>query len=136
MKKQSKKVDIFSHRCMACASTRERRGKENKCPVQAHNPLVRQNSVSDARHNKGWLHALTSRFSEKENYFFDFYFLTFQVNGQNVVGLEDREITGIINQCGDVVTVTIMPSFVYKHIVKHMASSLITKFMDHSIPDL
>lgn len=58
-----------------------------------------------------------------------------EVNGQNVVGLKDKEITAIVNECGQVVTVTIMPSFVYKHMMKHMASSLV-KFMDHNIPDL
>nr|AEE65455.1 syntenin [Penaeus monodon] len=58
-----------------------------------------------------------------------------EVNGQNVVGLKDKEVSAIINECGQVVTVTIMPSFVYKHMMKHMASSL-KKFMDHSIPDL
>lgn len=59
-----------------------------------------------------------------------------EVNGQNVVGLKDKEVTAIINECGQVVTVTIMPGFVYKHMMKHMASSLVTKFMDHSIPDM
>ncbi|XP_071533559.1 syntenin-1-like isoform X2 [Panulirus ornatus] len=58
-----------------------------------------------------------------------------EVNGQNVVGLKDKEVSAIINECGQVVTVTIMPSFVYKHMMKHMASSLV-KFMDHSVPDL
>ncbi|CAL4133726.1 unnamed protein product [Meganyctiphanes norvegica] len=59
-----------------------------------------------------------------------------EVNGQNVVGLKDKEVTAIINECGQVVTVTVMPAFVYKHMLKHMASSLVTKFMDHSIPDM
>lgn len=63
----------------------------------------------------------------------DHYLL--EVNGQNVVGVKDKEISAIINECGQVVTVTIMPSFVYKHMMKQMASSLV-KFMDHSIPDL
>lgn len=58
-----------------------------------------------------------------------------EVNGQNVVGVKDKEITALINECGQVVTVTVMPAFVYKHMMKHMASSLV-KFMDHSVPDL
>ncbi|XP_066987561.1 LOW QUALITY PROTEIN: syntenin-1-like [Macrobrachium rosenbergii] len=58
-----------------------------------------------------------------------------EVNGQNVVGLKDKELSAIISECGQVVTVTVMPSFVYKHMMKHMASSLV-KFMDHNIPDL
>lgn len=58
-----------------------------------------------------------------------------EVNGQNVVGLKDKDLSAVINECGQVVTVTIMPSFVFKHMMKHMASSLV-KFMDHNIPDL
>ncbi|KAG7172191.1 Syntenin-1-like [Homarus americanus] len=58
-----------------------------------------------------------------------------EINGQNVVGVKDKDISAIINECGQVATVTIMPSFVYKHMMKHMASSLV-KFMDHSVPDL
>ena len=58
-----------------------------------------------------------------------------QINGQNMVGLKDKDISALINECGQVVTVTIMPGFVFKHMMKHMASSLV-KFMDHSIPDL
>lgn len=58
-----------------------------------------------------------------------------EVNGQNVVGLKSKDISALINECGQVVTVTIMPTFVYKHMIKHMASSLV-KVMDHSIPDL
>lgn len=58
-----------------------------------------------------------------------------EVNGQNVVGVKDKEITALINECGQVVTVTVMPGFVFKHMMKHMASSLV-KFMDHSVPDL
>ncbi|KAK8400674.1 hypothetical protein O3P69_002465 [Scylla paramamosain] len=58
-----------------------------------------------------------------------------EVNGQNVVGLKDKDISALISECGQVVTVTVMPTFVYKHMMKHMASSLV-KFMDHSIPDL
>lgn len=56
-----------------------------------------------------------------------------EVNGQNVVGLKDKEITSIVTEAGPVLTVTIMPSYVYKHIVSKMASAL-TKIMDHSHP--
>lgn len=55
-----------------------------------------------------------------------------EINGQNVVGLKDKEVTAIINDSGSVVTVTITPSFVFKHMMKHMASSL-TKIMDHAL---
>ncbi|KAA0202269.1 hypothetical protein HAZT_HAZT002460 [Hyalella azteca] len=58
-----------------------------------------------------------------------------EVNGQNVVGLKDKAITEIVRDSGNILTVTIMPSFVYKHMMKHMASSL-TKIMDHALPML
>jgi syntenin-1 len=59
-----------------------------------------------------------------------------EVNGQNVVGLKDKEIGEIINAAGTTITVTIVPSFIYNHIIKSMGDSLIKKFMDHSIPDV
>ncbi|XP_066273337.1 syntenin-1-like [Branchiostoma lanceolatum] len=59
-----------------------------------------------------------------------------EVNGQNVVGLKDKEIAEIIAAGGQSVTITIMPTYVYNHIVKNMADSLVKKVMDHSIPDL
>ncbi|GFT24947.1 syntenin-1 [Nephila pilipes] len=59
-----------------------------------------------------------------------------EVNGQNVVGLKDKEISAIIREATSPVTVTIMPTFVYDHMLKNTASSFIKKTMDHSIPDL
>lgn len=59
-----------------------------------------------------------------------------EVNGQNVVGLKDSEIGEIIDAGGRTVTVTIMPSFLYDHVVKCMGNSLIKRLMDSSIPDL
>ncbi|KAG8178886.1 hypothetical protein JTE90_018575 [Oedothorax gibbosus] len=59
-----------------------------------------------------------------------------EINGQNVVGLKDKEVSAIIREAYSPVTVTIMPSFVYDHMVKSTASSFIKKTMDHSIPDL
>lgn len=41
-----------------------------------------------------------------------------EVNGQNVVGMKDKELTAIINQAEQVVTVTIIPSFIYDHMMK------------------
>lgn len=58
-----------------------------------------------------------------------------EVDGQNVVGLKDKEITDIIQHCNTSVTITIMPKFVFDHIKKCMGSSLLKK-MDHSIPDI
>lgn len=41
-----------------------------------------------------------------------------EVNGQNVVGMKDKEITAIINQAEQIITVTIIPSFIYDHMMK------------------
>ncbi|XP_065352431.1 syntenin-1-like isoform X1 [Cloeon dipterum] len=57
-----------------------------------------------------------------------------EVNGQNVIGLDDKEITNIIRNSSSVVTLTIMPHILYEHMVKKMHGSLISKMMDHSQP--
>jgi len=58
-----------------------------------------------------------------------------EVNGKNVIGLKDKEITKIIsNMEGNALTVTVMPSFLFNHMVKEMDTSLFGK-MDHSNPD-
>lgn len=59
-----------------------------------------------------------------------------EVNGQNVVGLKEKEIKAIFDSIPRTVTITIIPSFVYDHIMKNIGSSLVKKHMDHSIPDL
>lgn len=58
-----------------------------------------------------------------------------EVNGQNVIGLKDKEIGEIFAESPHTVTVTIMPKFIYDHMMKNMGSSL-KKQMDHSIPDV
>ncbi|KAI4460845.1 syntenin related [Holotrichia oblita] len=47
-----------------------------------------------------------------------------EVDGQNVVGLKDKEITKIIDNCGGIVTITIIPNYVYDHMVKKI-------YLDH-----
>jgi len=59
-----------------------------------------------------------------------------EVNGQNVVGIKDKDIGSIIDQGGDIITITIIPTVVYSHIMKNMSSSVIKKLMDHSVPDV
>jgi syntenin-1 len=59
-----------------------------------------------------------------------------EVEGQNVVGLKDKQISKIIEEAGEVVTITVIPSFIYDHMVKKMAGSLLKDLMDHSIPNL
>ncbi|XP_071965762.1 syntenin-1-like [Antedon mediterranea] len=59
-----------------------------------------------------------------------------EVNGQNVIGLKDKEVSKILADSPRTVTITIMPNFVYDHMMKSMSSSLVKKSMDHSIPDV
>jgi len=56
-----------------------------------------------------------------------------EVEGQNVIGLKDKEISKMIDAAGAVVTLTLIPSFIYDHMVKKMSGSLIKNLMDHSI---
>jgi len=58
-----------------------------------------------------------------------------EVNGQCVVGMKDKNIQEIMQNGGLTVTVTIMPLFLYEHIVKNIGSSLF-KHQDHSVPDI
>jgi len=57
-----------------------------------------------------------------------------EVNGQNVIGIKDKDITAVIAEGGPIITVTVVPTFIYEHMVKKMASSLLKGSMDHSIP--
>lgn len=41
-----------------------------------------------------------------------------EIDGQNVVGLKDKEVGNIISKAGQVVTITVIPSFLYDHMVK------------------
>jgi len=59
-----------------------------------------------------------------------------EINGQNVLGLKDKNIQAIIDKTANTVTVTIMPMFVYEHMIKTLESSLMKKHMDHSIPEV
>ncbi|XP_075704894.1 syntenin-2-like [Rhinoderma darwinii] len=59
-----------------------------------------------------------------------------EVNGQNVIGLKDRQIENILGSSGRSVTVTVIPTVIYEHIVKRMSSGLLKNSMDHSIPEV
>jgi len=59
-----------------------------------------------------------------------------EVNGQNVIGIKDKEITKIIDEGGNVITITVMPTFLFTHMIKSMATDLWKKSMDHSVPDI
>jgi len=59
-----------------------------------------------------------------------------EIGGQNVVGLKDKEISKILTGVEQSITLTVMPTFIYTHMVKSMSDSLLKKEMDHSIPDI
>ncbi|XP_072015753.1 syntenin-1-like [Amphiura filiformis] len=59
-----------------------------------------------------------------------------EVNGQNVIGLKDKDISKILAAAERSVTLTIMPTFVFDHMMKSMSSSLVKGSMDHSIPEI
>lgn len=40
-----------------------------------------------------------------------------EINGQNVVGLKDKEITKLIDGAGQIVAITIVPTFIYDHMM-------------------
>jgi syntenin-1 len=58
-----------------------------------------------------------------------------EINGQNVVGMKDPQILQIIAEAPRSVTLTIMPSFVYNHLIKNIGFKRIKEFMDHGIPE-
>lgn len=59
-----------------------------------------------------------------------------EVNGKNVVGLKDKDITAEIENGGNIITITIIPSYLYDHMIKKMNNSLLKTLMDHSVPDV
>uniref|UniRef100_A0A2I3GAY1 PDZ domain-containing protein n=1 Tax=Nomascus leucogenys TaxID=61853 RepID=A0A2I3GAY1_NOMLE len=59
-----------------------------------------------------------------------------EINGQNVIGLKDSQIADILSTSGTVVTITIMPAFIFEHIIKRMAPSIMKSLMDHTIPEV
>ncbi|KAK0175463.1 hypothetical protein PV327_009211 [Microctonus hyperodae] len=58
-----------------------------------------------------------------------------EINGKNVVGMKDKDIVTEISNGTNVVTITVIPSYIYDHMIKKMSGSLL-KFMDHSVPNL
>ncbi|NXK54684.1 SDCB2 protein, partial [Chauna torquata] len=59
-----------------------------------------------------------------------------EVNGQNVIGMKDKQLTDVLAGAGNVITLTIIPAVIYEHMVKRLSAGLVKSSMDHSIPDL
>uniref|UniRef100_A0A674HY10 Syndecan binding protein 2 n=1 Tax=Terrapene triunguis TaxID=2587831 RepID=A0A674HY10_9SAUR len=58
-----------------------------------------------------------------------------ELNGQNVIGLKDKQILDILATAGNAVTITIIPTVIYEHMVKRLSPRQIKSSMDHSLPD-
>ncbi|XP_072100406.1 syntenin-1-like isoform X2 [Mobula birostris] len=58
-----------------------------------------------------------------------------EINGQNVIGLKDSQVADILATAGTSVTLTVMPTVVFEHMVKRMSSGLVSQ-MDHSTPEV
>ncbi|KAG1962173.1 amyloid-beta A4 precursor protein-binding family A [Pimephales promelas] len=59
-----------------------------------------------------------------------------EINGQNVIGLKDTQIKDILTTSPTAMTITIMPKFIYDHMIKKMSSGLLKSSMDHSVPEV
>uniref|UniRef100_M3XTC5 PDZ domain-containing protein n=1 Tax=Mustela putorius furo TaxID=9669 RepID=M3XTC5_MUSPF len=59
-----------------------------------------------------------------------------EVNGQYVIGLKDSPTADILSISETAVTITIMPAFIFEHIIKWMAPSIMKSLMDHIIPEV
>ncbi|XP_048872407.1 syntenin-2 [Brienomyrus brachyistius] len=59
-----------------------------------------------------------------------------EINGQNVIGLKDSQVKDILTTSPNTMTITVMPKFIYEHMVKRMSSGLLRSSMDHSVPEV
>ncbi|XP_040210180.1 syntenin-1 [Rana temporaria] len=59
-----------------------------------------------------------------------------EINGQNVIGMKDSQVAETLSTSANVVTLTVMPSYIFEHMVKRMASSVLKNLMDHSVPEV
>ena len=49
---------------------------------------------------------------------------------------QDAQIADILSTAGTVATITIVPAFIFKYIIKWMAPSIMKSLMDHTIPEV
>ncbi|XP_068190709.1 syntenin-2 [Antennarius striatus] len=59
-----------------------------------------------------------------------------EINGQNVIGLKDSQIKDILTTSPSAMTITVMPKFIYEHMIKRMSTGLLRSAMDHSVPEV
>lgn len=58
-----------------------------------------------------------------------------EINGQNVIGMKDKEISQLIAAGGQIITLTVIPTIIYDVMMKKLSTSFIRGKMDHSLPD-
>ncbi|XP_041976947.1 syntenin-1-like [Aricia agestis] len=51
-----------------------------------------------------------------------------EINTKNVVGMKDKEISKVINDSPAVVNITIIPQYIYEHMISKMSTSLFKDF--------
>lgn len=59
-----------------------------------------------------------------------------EVNGQNVVSMKDSMVKDLIRASPGTVTITIMPSVIFDHLIKYTSGGLLKRMMDRSIPEI
>lgn len=47
-----------------------------------------------------------------------------ELNGQNIVGMKDKQITDIIKNAQDMITITVVPTSIYEHMIKKYVFNL------------
>ncbi|XP_065706237.1 syntenin-2 isoform X1 [Patagioenas fasciata] len=84
---------------------------------------------------KGKIVALAKNSSAARNGLLVHHYIC-EVNGQNVIGMKDKQLSEVLAGAGNVVTLTIIPTVIYEHMVKRLSPGLMKSAMDHSVPDL
>ncbi|KAM9057955.1 syntenin-2 isoform 2-T2 [Megaptera novaeangliae] len=59
-----------------------------------------------------------------------------EVNGQNVIGLKDKEVLEILATARNFINLAIIPTVIYEHMVRKLSPTLLHHTMDHTIPDI
>ncbi|KAM8798051.1 syntenin-2 [Eudromia elegans] len=83
---------------------------------------------------KGQIVSLTKDGSAARNGLLTHHYIC-EVNGQNVIGLKDKQLQEVLAGAGRVVTLTIIPAVIYEHMVKRLSPAQAKAAMDRSVPE-
>lgn len=105
-------------------------------------PFCRTLTVQKDQHNqvgfvllKGEITALVKDSSAARNGMLINHTLM-EINGQNVAGLKDDDTIKILQAVPRSVTLTIMPTCIFEHLIKSIGSKRLKECMDRAIPEL